>query len=122
MRRDLFAPGHEADVFTFHAAHELLPAELSQAIVRESRLARLPGVRQRGHASGRWRYLLPYMPLYYRGLDLDSYDLVISSSHACADQCQTSTGRFARRLLLHADAIRMDAGDRRSAPDGRAGV
>ena len=84
MRQDLFAPGHEADVFTFHAAHELLPTELSQAIVRESRLARLPGVRQRGHASGRWRYLLPYMPLYYRGLDLDSYDLVISSSHACA--------------------------------------
>ena len=84
MRRDLFAPGHEADVFTFHAAHELLPTELSQAIVRESRLARLPGIRQRGHASGRWRYLLPYMPLYYRGLDLDSYDLVISSSHACA--------------------------------------
>ena len=30
MRRDLFAPGHEADVFTFHAAHELLPTELSR--------------------------------------------------------------------------------------------
>jgi len=84
MRRDLFAPGHEADVFTFHAAHELLPADLSKAIVQESRVARLPGIRQRGHASGRWRYLLPYMPLYYLGLDLDSYDIVISSSHACA--------------------------------------
>jgi len=84
MRRDLFAPGHEADVFTFHAAHDLLPHDLSQAIVQESRVARLPGIRQRGHASGRWRYLLPYMPLYYRWLDLDSYDLVISSSHACA--------------------------------------
>ena len=84
MRRDLFAPGHEADVFTFHAAHELLPTELSRAIVGESRLARAPGIRQRGHVAGRWRYLLPYMPLYYRGLELDSYDLVISSSHACA--------------------------------------
>jgi glycosyltransferase involved in cell wall biosynthesis len=84
MRRELFAPGHEADVYTFHAAHDVLPPELSRAIVRESRVARLPGIRQRGHSSGRWRYLLPYMPLYYRGLDLDPYDLVISSSHACA--------------------------------------
>lgn len=84
IRRDLFAPGHEADVFTFHAAHELLPAGLSKAIVRECRVARLPGIRQCGHGPGRWRYLLPYMPLYYRGLDLDAYDLVISSSHACA--------------------------------------
>ena len=84
MRRELFAPGHEADVYTFHAAHDVLPAELSRAIVRESRVARLPGIRQRGHSSGRWRYLLPYMPLYHRWLDLDAYDLVISSSHACA--------------------------------------
>ena len=84
MRRHLFAPGHEADVFTFYAAHDVLPYDLSLAIVQESRVARLPGIRQQGHASGRWRYLLPYMPLYYRGLDLESYDLVISSSHACA--------------------------------------
>jgi len=84
MRRDLFAAGRAADVYTFHAAHELLPPELSSAIVHESRLARLPGIRQRGHASGRWRYLLPYMPLYFRELDLDRYELVISSSHACA--------------------------------------
>ena len=55
-----------------------------RAIVRESSLARLPGIRQRGHDPGRWRYLLPYMPLYYRRLDLDAYDLVISSSHSCA--------------------------------------
>ena len=84
MRRDLFAPGDEADVFTFHAAHELLPPDLDSAIVRESSLARLPGIRQRGHEPGRWRYLLPYMPFYYRRLDLDAYDLVISSSHSCA--------------------------------------
>lgn len=84
MRRDLFLPGHGADVFTFHAAHELLPPDLSRAIVHESSLARLPGIRQRGHEPGRWRYLLPYMPRYYRKLDLDAYDLVISSSHSCA--------------------------------------
>ena len=59
LRRDLFAPGHEPDIFTFSAARELLPADLGRAIVRESRLAQLPGIRQRGHEPGRWRYLLP---------------------------------------------------------------
>jgi glycosyltransferase involved in cell wall biosynthesis len=84
IRRDAFAPGHEPDVFTFTAARELLPTDLSRSIVKESRLARLPGVRQRGHDPGRWRYLLPYMPHYFRSLDVDAYDVVISSSHACA--------------------------------------
>jgi glycosyltransferase involved in cell wall biosynthesis len=84
IRRDLFPPGKAADVYTFHAAHELLPEDLSRAIVGESSLARLPGIRQRGHDPGRWRYLLPYMPFYFRRLDLSEYDLVISSSHACA--------------------------------------
>jgi glycosyltransferase involved in cell wall biosynthesis len=84
MRTGLFAPGSEPDVFTFMAARELLPSELAQSIVKESRLARLPGLRQRGHDPGRWRYLLPYMPRYFRGLDLSDYDVVISSSHACA--------------------------------------
>jgi glycosyltransferase involved in cell wall biosynthesis len=84
LRRDLFAPGHEPDIFTFSAARELLPADLGRSIVRESRLARVPGLRQRGHDPGRWRYLLPYMPHYFRSLDLEEYDVVISSSHACA--------------------------------------
>jgi glycosyltransferase involved in cell wall biosynthesis len=69
-----------ADIFTFHAAHELLPPALDQAIVRESRAARLPGIRQRGHDPGRWRY--------FRSLDLDSYDVVVYSSHACAIQAR----------------------------------
>ena len=84
MRTGLFAPASEPDVFTFQAARELLPPDLANAIVRESTLARLPGVRQRGHDPGRWRYLLPVMGRYFAGLDLDDYDLVISSSHACA--------------------------------------
>jgi glycosyltransferase involved in cell wall biosynthesis len=84
MRSELFAPGAAPDVLTFHAAHELLPPELSAAIVRESRLAALPGLRQRGHDPGHWRDLLPLMPRYFRSLDLSPYDLVISSSHACA--------------------------------------
>ena len=84
MRSGLFAPGNEPDVFTFHAARELLPPELARAIVRESALAGLPGLRQRGHEPGRWRYLLPLMGRYFQHLDLDAYDLVISSSHASA--------------------------------------
>jgi len=82
MRIGLFA--QEPGIYTFMAARELLPPELAGSILKESRLARLPGIRQRGHAPGRWRYLLPYMPYYFRSLDLDEYDIVISSSHACA--------------------------------------
>ena len=84
MRRDLFAPGNAPDIYTFHAARELLPPELNAAIRRESRLASLPGIRQRGHDPGRWRYLLPLMPLYFARLPLQDYDLVITSSHAFA--------------------------------------
>ncbi|MGI8864397.1 MAG: glycosyltransferase [Solirubrobacteraceae bacterium] len=83
MLSDVFAQA-SCDVFTFQAAREVLPPRLRDAIVRESRLAGLPGIRQRGHAPGRWRYLLPYMPRYFRSLDLDGYDLVVASSHACA--------------------------------------
>ena len=84
MRAELFAPGVEPDVYTFHAARELLPAELAATIVGESRLSRLPGIRQRGHDPGRWRLLLPLMARYFRSLPLDGYDLVIASSHAFA--------------------------------------
>ncbi len=83
--------GAAVEVFTFHAAHELLPARLNAAIVRESRLARLPGIRQHRHNPGHWRSLLPYMPYYFRGLDLDAYDLVVASSHACAVHAAAAT-------------------------------
>jgi glycosyltransferase involved in cell wall biosynthesis len=84
---DVFAEAG-ADIFTFHAAHELLPDTLDRAIVQESRLSRLPGIRQRGHDPGRWRNLLPYMPRYFRGLDLSPYDVVVYSSHSCAIQAR----------------------------------
>ncbi|MDQ3894244.1 MAG: glycosyltransferase [Actinomycetota bacterium] len=84
MRTGLFARDNRPDIYTFHAARDLLPPDLAAAIVRESRLAALPGIRQRGHDPGRWRYLLPYMPTYFSRLPLEEYDLVISSSHACA--------------------------------------
>ncbi len=84
MRSGLFAPGNAPDVFTFHAARELLPPELAASIRRESRLARLPGLRQQGHDPGHWRLLVPAMPRYFSHLDLDAYDVVIASSHAFA--------------------------------------
>ena len=92
MRQDLFT--EDPDVFTFSAARELLPADLAESIVRESRLARLPGIRQRGHDPGRWRYLLPYMPSYFRHLDLAGYDVVLSSSHACASHVRPRPDAF----------------------------
>jgi glycosyltransferase involved in cell wall biosynthesis len=85
---DLFE--RDPDVFTFHAARELLPERLDAAIVGESRLARFPGFRQRGHRPGRWRWLLPHMPRYFERLDLSGYELVLSSSHACAAGVQTA--------------------------------
>ncbi|MBS1879812.1 MAG: glycosyltransferase [Actinobacteria bacterium] len=81
---DVLAEASRVDVFTFSAARELLPPRLAARIVRESRLSRLPGLRQVGHDPGRWRYLLPYMPHYFRSLDLGGYALVVVSSHACA--------------------------------------
>jgi glycosyltransferase involved in cell wall biosynthesis len=79
---DLFE--RDPDVYTFHAARELLPERLDAAIVAESRLARLPGFRQQRHRPGRWRWLLPHMPRYFESLDLGGYELVVSSSHAFA--------------------------------------
>ncbi|MBW3607353.1 MAG: glycosyltransferase [Actinobacteria bacterium] len=86
IRTGLFSPANAPDVFTFHAARELLPPELADSIVQESRLAGLPGMRQRGHDPGRWRLLFPIMPSYFRRLDLHSYEVVIASSHAFAVQ------------------------------------
>jgi glycosyltransferase involved in cell wall biosynthesis len=78
LRTGLFPSEYAPDILTFLAARELVPPELAERIVRESRLTTVPGLRQR------WRYLLPYMPRYFASLDLTPYDLVISSSHACA--------------------------------------
>jgi glycosyltransferase involved in cell wall biosynthesis len=84
LRTGLFRDGREVDILTFTAAREVLSPELGDRIVRESRLAHIPGLRQNDRRTGRWRYLLPYMPHYFASLDLQAYDVVISSSHACA--------------------------------------
>src|SRR6187200_2145853 len=80
MVTDVFGAAAAVDVFTFSAADELLPEALAGHIVARSRLAALPGIRQRGHRPGRWRALLPLMPRYFRRLDLSGYDVVVASS------------------------------------------
>lgn len=89
---DVLAEASRVDVFTFHAERDLLPPRLAARIVRESRPSRLPGLRQVGHDPGRWRYLLPYMPHYFRSLDLSEYALVVISSHACAINASPPAG------------------------------
>lgn len=88
MRARLFAADNAPDIFTFHAARDLLPDDLVARIKQESRLSQVPGIRQRGHHPGRWRYLLPYMPRYFRKIDLAAYDVVVASSWACAVQAR----------------------------------
>ena len=83
IRSGLFSEP-QPDILTFAAARDVIPEVLARRIVSESRLGRLPGLRQVGRDAGRWRYLLPYMPRYFASLDLSAYDVVIASSHACA--------------------------------------
>jgi glycosyltransferase involved in cell wall biosynthesis len=89
---DVLSEASRVDVFTFSAARELLPPRLAARIVRDSKPSRLPGLRQVGHDPGRWRYLLPYMPHYFRSLDFSGYDLVVVSSHACAINADPPAG------------------------------
>lgn len=90
--RSVFAS--DPEIYTFHAAKDVLPASLADRIVHESRIAALPGIRQTGHDAGRWRWLLPYMPRYFSRLDLDAYDVVIASSHACAIHARPRADSF----------------------------
>lgn len=92
ITEDVFAAADAVDVFCFSATDEVIPPHLAARIVRRSRLSRLPGIRQRGHRTGRWRVFLPVMPRYFRSLDLSGYDVVVASSHACALQARPPAG------------------------------
>ena len=69
-----------APVYTSLYRPDALPAEYGpdRWDVRTSFLQRWPG------ATRRWRLLLPLMPAAFEGFDLSEYDVVLSSSHACA--------------------------------------
>ena len=79
-----FRDAERCDLFTFHAAHDVLSETLSAAVVRDAALTHLPGIRQRDHDPGRWRLLAPFMTRWFESLPLDGYDIVVCSSHAFA--------------------------------------
>lgn len=63
-----------------------LPDPFRLMEVRPSWLQRIPG------ATARHRWLVPVMPLALRSFDLRRYDVVISSSHACAKGVRVGDG------------------------------
>jgi glycosyltransferase involved in cell wall biosynthesis len=67
-----------APVFTSVHRRGLLPREFEALDIRTSFLQRLPG------ATRHYPRLLPLMPLAFEQFDLSDFDLVVSSSHACA--------------------------------------
>lgn len=68
----------KAPVYTAVHDAQALPAALNALDIRTTFLQRVPG------AVKRYRDFLPLMPLAFEQLDLRGYDVVISSSHACA--------------------------------------
>lgn len=72
---DLFP---EAPVFTALYDPGRMPEAFGRLDLRTSWLQRLPG------AAARHRWLVPLMPSAVRSYDLGGFDVIISSSHACA--------------------------------------
>lgn len=72
---DLFP---DAPIYTSIADFDCLPGSWKKWDIRTSSMQRFP-LLHKNH-----RLLLPSMALYFEGLDLSSYDLVISSSHCAA--------------------------------------
>lgn len=68
----------QAPVYTAVYTPDQLPSEFSQMDVRTSFIQRIPGLARRHRLS------LPLLPLAFEAFDLSDYELVISSSHACA--------------------------------------
>ncbi|MGH7463515.1 MAG: glycosyltransferase, partial [Longimicrobiales bacterium] len=68
----------EAPVYTSLHAPQRLPAAFQRMNVRTTWLQSLPG------AVDRHRLLVPLMPFAFRSLDLRGFQVVLTSSHACA--------------------------------------
>ena len=77
----------EAELYASICAPEAFP-ELAGREVRTTFLDRLPGAR------GHYQQLLPLMTFAYEQLDLSRYELVVSSSHACAKNVLTAPGAY----------------------------
>ena len=68
----------QAPVYVALHALDRLPEQFRQLDVRGSWLQRLPG------ATRRHRWMVPLMPFAFAQVDLRGFDLILSSSHACA--------------------------------------
>ena len=68
----------QAPIFTLLHVKGSLPEELESRTIRTSFIGKLPFARRL------YRHYLPLFPLAVRGLDVRSFDLVISSSHCVA--------------------------------------
>jgi len=76
----------EAELFTSIYDPLPWPAVIKDRIVHASPLNRIPGARRH------YPKLLPLMNAAFRRFDLSGFDLVISSSHACAKNVRTGPG------------------------------
>jgi glycosyltransferase involved in cell wall biosynthesis len=76
----------QAELFTSIYDAAPWPAQIKERPVHASYLSRLPG------AVRHYPKLLPLMNGAFRSFDLSSFDLVLSSSHACAKNVRTPPG------------------------------
>jgi glycosyltransferase involved in cell wall biosynthesis len=77
---DLFP---DAVLFVSVLDRAALPSSLAGRDIRQTFVGALP------KATTRYQMYLPLMPLAYRLLNLSAFDLVITSSHACANHVRT---------------------------------
>ncbi|MGD1058837.1 MAG: glycosyltransferase [Solirubrobacteraceae bacterium] len=73
----------QAELFTSVYDPAPWPAQITDRIVHSSFLSRIPG------AARHYPKLLPLMNRAFRSFDLSGFDLVLSSSHACAKNVRT---------------------------------
>jgi glycosyltransferase involved in cell wall biosynthesis len=76
----------QAELFTSIYDPSPWPAQITERAVHSSFLNRVPG------AVRHYPKLLPLMNRAFRSFDLSGFDLVLSSSHACAKNVRTPTG------------------------------
>jgi glycosyltransferase involved in cell wall biosynthesis len=76
----------QAELFTSIYDPAPWPPQITQRLVHSSFLNRIPG------ATRHYPKLLPLMNSAFRSFDLSSFDLVLSSSHACAKNVRTAPG------------------------------
>jgi glycosyltransferase involved in cell wall biosynthesis len=76
----------QAELFTSVYDPAPWPVEITERAVHSSFLSHIPG------ATRHYQKLLPLMNAAFRSFDLSGFDLVLSSSHACAKNVRTPPG------------------------------